>query len=158
MILYKVILVPHAGTLGGDHALEHAINLAKQNNAKIILLHIIEEIQYPPSFAISSSEREKLLKSIRHANKSIKKEMDAKMEEKSNKCKKFNIETKVITTIGDAAKIILDTIEKEKVDLAVMAKRRKLKGIKKLLSLGSVSRKVVENTTCPILLVDIEKK
>jgi nucleotide-binding universal stress UspA family protein len=39
-----------------------------------------------------------------------------------------------------------------------MAKRKKLKGIKSLLSLGSVSRKIVENTSCPVLMVDTEKK
>jgi len=39
----------------------------------------------------------------------------------------------------------------------VMAKRRKLKGLKSLLTLGSVLRKIVENTACPILLIDIEK-
>jgi nucleotide-binding universal stress UspA family protein len=39
-----------------------------------------------------------------------------------------------------------------------MAKRRKLKGIKGLLSLGSVSRKIVENTSCPVLMMDVEKK
>ena len=73
-------------------------------------------------------------------------------------CKEANIESKVKVEIGDASEIILDVIEKEKVDLTVMAKRRKLKGVKKLLSLGSVSRKIVENTSCPILLIDIEKK
>jgi len=36
-----------------------------------------------------------------------------------------------------------------------MAKRKKIKG---LLSLGSVSRKVVENTSCPVFMLDIEKK
>jgi nucleotide-binding universal stress UspA family protein len=35
-----------------------------------------------------------------------------------------------------------------------MAKRRKLSGIKKLLSLGSVSRKIVEIGICPVLLID----
>ena len=52
---------------------------------------------------------------------------------------------------------ILDVVEKEKVNLIVMAKRRKLKGVKKLLSLGSVSRKIVENISCPVLLIDVEK-
>jgi nucleotide-binding universal stress UspA family protein len=39
-----------------------------------------------------------------------------------------------------------------------MAKRRKLKGIKGLLTMGSVSRKIIENTACPVLMIDIEKK
>ena len=60
--------------------------------------------------------------------------------------------------IGDAAEIILDAIDEEKVDLVIMAKRRKLKGMRKLLSMGSVSRKIVESTSCPVLLIDVENK
>lgn len=78
------------------------------------------------------------------------------MEKYAQQCKENNIESKVKVAIGDASGMILDTVEKEKVDRVVMSKRRNLKGIKKLLSLGSVSRKVVENVNCPVTLVDIE--
>lgn len=151
--MYNTILVPHAGTVAGDEALKHAIYAAK-DSSKLIILHIVEAIQYPPSF--SSSERENMLKSIDDANEEIKKDMEEKMKKYAQQYTKNNIESKVV--IGDAAEIILDVMEKEKVDLIVMAKRRKLKGVKKLLSLGSVSRKIVENTSCPVLLIDAEQK
>jgi len=32
------------------------------------------------------------------------------------------------------------------------------KGIKSLLSLGSVSRKIIENASCPVLMMNAEKK
>ncbi|QLH07246.1 universal stress protein [Nitrosopumilus ureiphilus] len=153
--MYKTILVPHAGTSAGDEALKHAIYAAK-DSSKLIILHIVEAIQCPPSFALSSSEREGLLKSIEDANEEMRKDMEQKMEKYAQQCKEKGIDTKVKVEIGDAAEIILDVVEKEKVDLIVMSKRRKLKGIKKLLSLGSVSRKVVENVTCPVTLIDIE--
>jgi len=38
----------------------------------------------------------------------------------------------------------------------VMAKRRKLPGIKAILRLGSKSRKVIEKVSTPILLIDVE--
>ncbi|TFH00818.1 MAG: universal stress protein, partial [Nitrosopumilus sp.] len=60
--------------------------------------------------------------------------------------------------IGSAAEEILKIVKNQKIDLIVMAKRRKLKGFKSLLSLGSVSRKIVENTSCPVLMIDAEKK
>ncbi|AFS82891.1 universal stress protein [Candidatus Nitrosopumilus sediminis] len=154
--MYETILVPHAGTPAGDEALKHAI-YASDDSSKIILLHVVEEIHAPPSFALSSSEREKLLKSIGNANKEMKKDMEKKMEKYSLQCKEKGVKSKIKVAIGDAAEIILDTVEKEKVDLIVMSKRRKLKGIKKLLSLGSVSRKIVENANCPVLLLDIGK-
>ncbi|MDH3793520.1 MAG: universal stress protein [Nitrosopumilus sp.] len=154
--MYKTILVPHAGTPAGDEALKHAIHAAKDTSARIIILHIVEKISHPPSFALSSSEREKLVKSIDDANESIREEMKVEMKTRSQQCKDNGIESEIKVAIGNAAEIILDTVEKEKVDLIVMSKRRKLKGMKKLLSLGSVSRKVVENVTCPVTLIDIE--
>lgn len=153
--MYKTILVPHGGTPAGDEALKHAI-FAARDSSKIIILHIVEAIQAPPSFALSSSEREGLLKSIDEANEEIRKDMKQKMEKHAQECKEKGIQSEVEVTIGDAAEIILDIVEKEKVDLIVMSKRRKLKGLKKLMSLGSVSRKVVENVTCPVTLIDIE--
>ena len=154
--MYKVILVPHAGTPAGDNALKHAMHAAKNSSAKIIILHIIEEIQRPPmSFGLAESEREKIFDSIKEANESIRQDMKKVMEKLGEQCKAENIEVKIKVEMGDAAEIILDTVQNENIDLVVMAKRRKLKGVKKLLSLGSVSRKVVENVTCPVMLMDV---
>ena len=155
--MYKFILVPHAGTTAGDESLKHAIHIAKTSSAKILILHIIEEIQRPPTFGLSESERENLLDSIRDANESIREECRKEMEKIAQKYNQDSVETQIKVAVGDAAQIILDTIDQENIDLVVMAKRRKLKGVKKLLSLGSVSRKVVENVTCPVMLIDIEK-
>lgn len=156
--MYKTILVPHGGTPAGDLALKHATYAAaKTSSSKIIILHIIEEIQYSPvSFELSESERKKVFDSINDANKSIREEMEKVMEKTSQQYKDAGIDVQVKVEIGDAAEIILDTVQKENVDLIIMAKRRKLKGIRKLLSLGSVSRKIVENVNCPVMLIDIE--
>lgn len=154
--MYNTILVPHAGTTAGDKALKHALFVAKSSSAKIILLHVVEQISHPPMFALSSSERKKLLKSIHSADEDIRKGMIFEMEKRAKICNENNIKTRITVTIGLAADEILKIIKKEKVDLVIMAKRRKLKGLKSLLTLGSVSRKIVENTTCPVLLVDIE--
>ena len=154
--MYKTILVPHAGTPAGDKALEHAIHIAKISSSRIILLHVVEQIVHPPTFALSSSERKSLLKSIDSANDSLKEDMKKEMEKRTEKCNKNHLESKIIVSVGNAAEIILDTVKEKKIDLIVMAKRRKLKGVKKLLSLGSVSRKIVEHVRCPVVLVDIE--
>jgi len=155
--VYKNILVPHAGTPAGDEALKHAIFIAKAASAKIIELHIVENILYrPATFALAESEREKLVKSIQEANEEIKKEMEIVMAKKLEECKENNIKSELKIVTGNPAEEILKVIEEENIDLIVMSKRRKLKGVKKLLSLGSVSRKIVENVKCPVLLVDIE--
>ena len=156
--MYKTILVPHAGTSAGDEALKHTIHAAKDTSVQIIILHIVEEIQHPRSFGLSESERENMFDSIKEANEEIRKGMEKEMEKRLQQCKDSNIESQIKVAIGDAAEIILDAIDEEKVDLVVMAKRRKLKGMRNLLSMGNVSRKIVENTSCPVLLIDGENK
>jgi nucleotide-binding universal stress UspA family protein len=158
MGMYKTILVPHGGTTAGDEALKHAIFIAKSSSAKIIELHILEDILHHPStFALAESERQKLIKSIQEANEEIKKEMEIVMAKKLEKCKELNIESELKVVTGNPAEEILKVVEENNVDLIIMAKRRKLKGVKKLLSLGSVSRKIVENVACPVMLIDVEK-
>ena len=155
--MYNTILVPHGGTVAGDEALKHATHIAKASSSKIIILHIIEEISHPLTFALAESEREKLLSSINDANESIRQDMEKEMQKKVESCKKEGIPVEIRVVSGNAAELIVDLVNEQKIDLIVMAKRRKLKGVKKLLTLGSVSRKVVENVSCPVMLVDIEK-
>jgi len=154
--MYKTILVPHGGSEAGDEALKHATHIAKASSAKIVILHIIEEISHPMTFALAYSEREKLLSSIREANESIRVDVEKEMKKRIERCTKEGIQVEVHVVTGNAAEHIIDLVKEKRVDLIVMAKRRKLKGVKKLLTLGSVSRKVVENVTCPVLLIDIE--
>lgn len=154
--MYKTILVPHGGTPAGDEAVRHAIHLAKNDSAKIILLHVIEVSPIPATFALAESERKKLVADMESANNMLKKTMDEKLEEQIAKCKEKGVRAEKIVVVGDAAEEILKINMKNDIDLIVMAKRRKLKGLKKLLSLGSVSRKVVEHVFCPVYLIDIE--
>lgn len=154
--MYKTILVPHGGTEAGDKSLKHAIYLAKKSSAKIILLHVVEDIPLPPSFALSQSERDKLIGDIEHANSTMKESMEKNLAEKVSECKNSGVLSESRVVSGDAAEEILKVVLEQDIDLVVMTKRRKLKGLKKLLSLGSVSRKVVEHVTCPVYLIDIE--
>ena len=154
--MYKTILVPHGGSPAGDEAVCHAIHLAKNDSAKIILLHVIETSPIPATFALAESERQKLVADMESANNMLKKTMDEKLEEQIEKCKEKGVQAEKIVIVGDAAEEILKITMKKDIDLIVMAKRRKLKGLKKLLSLGSVSRKIVEHVFCPVYLIDIE--
>lgn len=50
-------------------------------SSRIIILRIVEQMHYPPSFALSSSEQEKLLDSIDETNEDIRKDMKKEMKE-----------------------------------------------------------------------------
>ena len=155
--MYKTILVPHAGTPAGDIALKHAIHIAKLSSSKIILLHIIEEFPHVP-LVLHASLATKIEQQIAEVMEELKDKMKKEMTTRLEICKKHGIDAQLKVTVGLPSEEILKIVKNQKIDLIVMAKRRKLKGIKILLTLGSVSRKIVENTSCPVLLIDIEKK
>ncbi len=156
--MYKKILVPHAGTLEGDLALDHAINIGKSFSSEIILLHIIEEFPHVPVFTLHATQVSKIKKEFAEITKEMKSVMEKEMAKRVEMCQKNKIKSHLKILTGLPAEEILKIIKNQKIDLVVMAKRRKLKGIKSILSLGSVSRKIVENTSCPVLMVDTEKK
>ena len=156
--MYKKILVPHAGTPAGDLALDHAIHIAKSSKAEITLLHVIEDFPHIPVFSLHASQVAKIKKDMAEVTKEMEKIMEKEMEKRIETCKKNGIDSYLKVITGLPADEIMKIVKNQKIDLIVMAKRRKLKGIKGLLSLGSVSRKIVENTSCPVLMMDIEKK
>jgi nucleotide-binding universal stress UspA family protein len=157
MLMYKKILVPHGGSPAGDLALEHAIYIAKSSKAEITILHVIEDFPHIPVIGLHSSQASKIKKDIAEVTKEMEIVMEKEMEKRIEKCKKNGIKSHLKVITGLAAEEIMKVVKSQKTDLIVMAKRRKLKGIKGLLSLGSVSRKIVENTSCPVLMLDIEK-
>ncbi len=154
--MYTKILVPHSGIVAGDETLRHAIQFVKGTSSKVIVSHVIEKAMTPGSISLSSSESEELEKLLDQPNNEIKKYMEEEIEKKIQIYKEDKVESEIRVVIGYTNKVILDIVEKERIDLIVMAKRRKMKGLQKLLSLGSVSQKIIENVKCPVTLVDIE--
>jgi nucleotide-binding universal stress UspA family protein len=156
--MYDTILVPHAGTPAGDLALKHAIHIAKSSSSEIIILHVIEDFPHVPLFSLHASQVTKIKKEIAQVTKEMKSAMEKEMAKRTETCKKNEIDSHLKVIVGLPAEEILKIVKNQKIDLIVMAKRRKLKGIKGILTLGSVSRKIIEGTSCPVLMMDAEKK
>jgi nucleotide-binding universal stress UspA family protein len=144
--MYDTILVPHAGTP------------AKSNSSKIIILHVVEEMPHVPLLSLHSSQMAKVRKQLSEITRALKDQMSDEISKKAKLCEKEGISSHVKITTGLPEDEIMKIVKNQKIDLIVMAKRRKLKGVKKLLSLGSVSRKILESVSCPVLMLDIEKK
>ena len=157
--MYKSILVPHAGSPAGDEALKHAIHIAKSSKANIVILHVVEDVTNGYiGFQLHESEVESIRRKLREEHKKMKAIMQKEMLKRIQFCNKNKIKSELKIVAGFPADEILKIVRNKKIDLIVMAKTRKLKGIKRLLTLGSVSRKILEHVSCPVLMIDIEKK
>jgi nucleotide-binding universal stress UspA family protein len=150
----KNILVPHAGTPGGDMALRKAIYFAKSSGATINILHVIEPIFRPPTFYFTKSESKFLQKEFGKQSGNIKTAMEKELKKRTQLCHSKNINATYKVTVGVPEEEIKKWAKYYDSDLIIMSKRRKIKGIKGVLKLGSVSRKILESVKRPVLLFD----
>ena len=150
--MYKKILVPHAGTKAGDKALTHAKKLAKIHNSQLTILHVVERIPTPTM--TFDYHRAQWHKDLKQAQSEMKKELFAQVSGLADELKKegINVTPKVVSGYPDEE--IARIANSDDYDCIVMAKRRKLPGLKAILKLGSVSRKILEKVSCPIILID----
>jgi nucleotide-binding universal stress UspA family protein len=146
---YNKILVPFDGSIPSKNALKEAVDLAKQSKGTVFLLYVVQEIILPPWTGRATTHK---------TMKEYEKEMyhDAKeranklLQENKKKYDEVNIETQ--TLYGNTAEKILGFIKSSKIDITVIGTTSRT-GISKLIALGSVARKVAEQSSRPVLLV-----
>lgn len=144
MFKIKNILLPTDFSKTSLTASEYAVNLAKQYNAKLHVLHVLEKT--PPILAIRSLDlsREKIIESI---------DADAqlRLDECINKIQK-NEDLEIISAIrkGIDYEEIIKYSKEKKVDVIVIATHGRT-GILHTL-LGSVAEKVIRYSKIPVLV------
>ena len=146
MFAPKRILVPTDFSDSSDEALRQALELAKQYNAKVYLLHVAEPItQCVGDYCLDSST----VKQAEDAEILIAKE---KMQKELKKYSEFQ-EVEVINDIREGKPVdeIIKEQEEKGVDLIVMPSHGKTGFIKRLM--GQISEKIIEEAESSILLV-----
>jgi len=150
----KNILVPHAGTLAGDKALSDAIHIARLTGATINILHVIEPFSNPPKFVFTSTERTEIQSKLKDTLDGIKKDIEDELKNRIKICNSKSINANYKVTLGMPEDEIMKFSKNHEIDLIIMAKRRKIPGLKGFLQLGSVSRKILETAKFPVLIVE----
>lgn len=148
----KKILVPHDGDQMSDKALMYAAELAKAVDSEVTILYVIEEIEVPPTLLLGN---DRIL--IAKARMSIARELEQKWNNfaqgKLRLLSSEKVKANSVVKIGHPGEEILQFAKDNKIDLIVMGSRR-LEGILKVLrALGSVTRKVSELASVPVLIV-----
>jgi nucleotide-binding universal stress UspA family protein len=151
-VLYAVDLGENA-----KPALSMALHLAKTNNAKLILLFVVEPLRSSSMDSVAMYFPQETLKemherSIEEIKDNINKQIkDLYNEQIESELPDKNFETHVLA--GVPAPTIIKTAVKMDVDLVVMGSHSH--GVLDNLFLGSVANKVVTHSTKPVLLVPV---
>lgn len=139
----KNILWPTDFSREAREALLYAAAFAKTFDARITALHVAPDL----SLALYEDSPVIQQELIRRMDAS-KKDAQAKLQS-SGKKKGISFR-KIVVTEGSAAKKIIETVEKEKVDLIVMGKRGQ-SFVEKIL-IGSVANHVLRHSPVPVLV------
>ena len=160
--MIKKILIPYDNSRPAENALNYTVDLVKnmkEQQQEIILLHVIKP--YDDSMKSFLSRRIQSPKTgdnitLKEYLKDITIEMKiyAKniLEDKIKKIESNGFTLQSMILYGNPTEEILKFSQVEKIDLIVMGNVG-LQGISKIKTLGSVSRNVLENSKCPVLIV-----
>jgi nucleotide-binding universal stress UspA family protein len=152
--MYKKILVALDGSEPSNHALNHAISIATEFKAKLIMLAVVQRVMIPIfpdegfggiplSAAKDMAQYQDRMKAV---YQSVLDEAEAKVKKEHPE-----LEVEAILKEGRPSATITEMAESDGVDLIVMGSR----GIGGYTGwiLGSTSRRVVDSCTKPILIV-----
>lgn len=145
MITFKSILVPVDFNEPSRHALEVAVELAKQYGAAVTLLHVFD---VPPAYSGMGIPPMDLLAPMVEV---ARKQLDETLAE----ARKLIPNVTAIMGHGVPWREIIDAIEQKHVDLVVMGTHGR-RGVGRAL-LGSVTEKVVRVSAVPVLTVRAEQ-
>lgn len=134
------ILLPVDGSTFSDDAATMAIDIAKQNDATLVLLHV----RRPVPTGLGQPNAEELLDHLTSGAEAV-------MDIYRPRLKEAGVETTDLVIGGDVAEVIGNVAGVEKCDLIVMGSKGKsdFEG----LLLGSVTHRVLHIATCPVLVV-----
>jgi len=141
--MFHKILVATGGSPWSHQAVVYAIEMAKDYNLELIILHVLAEA--PPYFvAEAGTPPESLLADSEAEGRRLLSEAAALASEAG-----ITFSTELVW--GRVPEVVCRIAEERECDLIVVASRA-LKGFKRLM-IGSISNAIASKAPCPILVV-----
>jgi len=142
---YKKIVVPIDGSGWSERAIPHAVDIARNNDAELILLHVFKPPAQEYIDQLSLANQDEQLMAVRD-------EMKQKLMALRNQIRgeNLNVRVQLIEGMGVAG-IICDYINEEGADLVVMSSHGRT-GVQRWL-FGSVAHKVMQEVNVPVMII-----
>jgi nucleotide-binding universal stress UspA family protein len=146
------ILVPYDGSKYSIKALSRAMELAHNLDSEIFLFSVVYEgyISPPGILGLIRTKSEK--DSIKKWIKLVREDTEKMLKLAVKRCDENGISASYNISQGNVANEILNFAKKKNISLIVIGSQG-LHGVEKLMTLGSVSRRISEQAKCPVLLV-----
>lgn len=154
-MMSHVILLPHDGYEMSDKALKYAIEISKGLNMSIKLIRVVEEtLDVSTMGHWDNIKRARVKRDVEKHRSQIREKEKNKLEKLVSLANSRGVEASSLVLEGNAAEKIAAVIKKETPYLVVVgSKRLPARGLSKLKGLGSVARKITEESKYPVLVV-----
>jgi nucleotide-binding universal stress UspA family protein len=144
-IMYDDILLPTDGSSGTVDALDHAITVASDQDARIHVLYVLDKRLYTAASDESKAE----------IRQSLEEEAGVALDDARVRIEDEGIECVTVNQEGIPYTAITDYADAEDIDLVVMGTRSRTER-DRMVNLGSTTERVLKNASQPVLVVDIE--
>ncbi len=146
------ILVALDGSPVSNKAAKYAIHIAKVENAKLVLMHVVEDIKQGGAIGLHAKYGNvRMVEGFRRARTKAAEKWMAEIQSQADKADIKHASEIVIDDGTSEGGIIASYAKKNDIDLIVMGKRGQSK-FRQLL-LGSVTNTVINHAPCPVLVV-----
>ena len=126
-------------------ALDEAVNLARQNRAELLVVHVMEPIPYAAGEEFGGAELYLRLEDA------TKRESQTTMDKLMRRLQRSKVKAKSLLLRGSPYDQIVKTAKSKRADMIVIGTHGRT-GLSKLF-MGSVAAKVVSAATCPVVTV-----
>ena len=123
--------------------------MANAFDSSLYLVNIIDVSAVKPPGKIHSKESRKTLDQIKN---SVKNSVESHLQEIQKEQKESGVIVKGFVLEGDVTKKILKFIQDKNIDLVIIGSKGR-SGVSKIITLGSISRKISELAECPVVIV-----
>lgn len=150
--MFKRIVVTMDDTKSAHHALDQAIQLAKEQKAKLRIVHVVDYVNL--TAGVEGVNIERFMDSIKEFGKDLLKRSVERAAKKGVKAERKLIESSEL--MSHIAEKILADATKWRSDLIVIGTHGR-RGIKRLFW-GSVAESIMRDSTIPILVFRKKKR
>jgi nucleotide-binding universal stress UspA family protein len=140
------LLVAVDGSKHSAKVVDYAVQLAKPLSARILLINVTPESRVPEGYAEYAKE-ESLDPASYYEQVSQR-----VLEDLGSRVRKGGVRCEQITGVGNPVQFILGAAKREDASLIVLGVYG-LHHLSRIRGLGSTSRRIVENSTVPLVLV-----
>jgi len=142
---YDHVLVPTDGSNGTERVLEHALSIARDHEATVHALYVVDQRRY---LAAAKDTQDELIQALEE-------EGEVAVDDVAVRVGEAGLSVTAELRQGIPYKEVVQYAEDEGVDLVVMGTHGRT-GRDRAVNLGSVTERVLENVNVPVLVVDID--